>query len=493
MPALPAPDPEPAPPRAPTRTGGVSPGRGTKTCSPSATSRARFEPLHVRTGQRTTGGGQHVDDPGPVRDRHHPGSGHLPNDIDDDEPPRGATSRRPRGLRRVDARRPAAGARAVRPRRPRRPRGSGRLRSPAVAPDANAVGTDPRATRPSPVGTDWGTAACCARATRTAKNTTATTSTRTNATTARTDTATRAPRNATGTVSTRGGGRCLPSPAEPEPEPGRRTVARRRASTFRASARLQRPLVQPRQVGRLDRRGRLLGNPPARSRRRGSGPRRRQQGAQAVGVDLGWWAATHTSDRRNRSPRRRHPTADLWTAGRTAQSLWITRAAATRPPPACRDRRGRPRPRRARPPRRAPPAEHARAATPRAPPRRLAESRCCTAMSTSPPAAITSLAAAAVSSVNRASARLDVRTFSSGTMAPSTEVRMRLDGERRPEQRRRRPDPTAASQVLQGVDVERHLRPDCPDARDLGHLRHRQTVAGRLRRRQHPEPHRHPQ
>ena len=47
-------------------------------------------------------------------------------------------------------------------------------------------------------------------------------------------------------------------------------------------------------------------------------------------------------------------------------------------------------------------------------------------MSTWPPAAITSLAAAAVSSVNRASARLDVRTFSSGRMAPSTSVRMGL-------------------------------------------------------------------
>src|SRR4029079_13003641 len=36
------------------------------------------QPLHVRTGQRTTGGGQHVDDPGPLRDRHQPGAGPPP-------------------------------------------------------------------------------------------------------------------------------------------------------------------------------------------------------------------------------------------------------------------------------------------------------------------------------------------------------------------------------------------------------------------------------
>ena len=276
-PPPPAPDPEPAPPRAPTRTGGVSPGRGTKTCSPSATSRARLSRCTSAPGSGTTGGGQHVDDPGPVRHGDDARARHLPDDVDDDEAPR--ASREPTHPRSATD-------------RPAPPPRTG-VAPPALRAEVNAAGTEVRPTSPSPAGTGWGAAACCARATRTAKNTTATTSTTTNATTARTDTATRAPRNATGMVRTRGGGRCRPL-ARPSPT---RRPSSAETPEFRTSdspPRSARPATPgpptPPHAGASS------GTHPRRTRRRGPGPRRRQQGAQAVGVDLGWWAATHTSD-----------------------------------------------------------------------------------------------------------------------------------------------------------------------------------------------------
>ena len=51
-----------------------------------------------------------------------------------------------------------------------------------------------------------------------------------------------------------------------------------------------------------------------------------------------------------------------------------------------------------------------------------------------------------------------VRTFSIGSMCPRCNDEDRLDRQRRPEQGRRRADPAAAAQVLQGVDVEQHRR-----------------------------------
>ena len=74
-----------------------------------------------------------------------------------------------------------------------------------------------------------------------------------------------------------------------------------------------------------------------------------------------------------------------------------------------------------------------------------------------PPAPAASIARTASSS-SRASARDAVRTFSSGSMCPSPQRQHRLDRQRRPEQGRRRADPAAAAQVLQGVDVEQHRR-----------------------------------
>ena len=64
----------------------------------------------------------------------------------------------------------------------------------------------------------------------------------------------------------------------------------------------------------------------------------------------------------------------------------------------------------------------------------------------------------------------DVRTFSIGSMCPSTSCSSGLTDRRRPEQRGRRADPPAAAQVLERVDVEDAVRGRRPAPRRLGDL-----------------------
>ena len=67
-------------------------------------------------------------------------------------------------------------------------------------------------------------------------------------------------------------------------------------------------------------------------------------------------------------------------------------------------------------------------------------------------------AASTASSSSRLSACADVRTFSSGPIRPSTISQQRLDRQRRAEQGGGGADPAAATEVLQGVDVEQRRR-----------------------------------
>jgi hypothetical protein len=293
----------------------------------------------------------------------------------------------------------------------------------------NAAGTDVRPTTPSPAGTGWGAAACCARATRTAKKTTATMRTTKKANTARTDTATRAPRNTTGTVRTRGCGRCLPAPdgsfASERGAPDEGSMSGHGPTSSGApsapvcrflSSRLLRrdPPRRPdaaagpvrwsscstadgptSQTGNSSSQlkspagGSSSGTQP---RRRGGSGRaradassvRRRSGSTSGG---GWRRIRATVGRATVAER--HRAAQLWTAGRTAQSMWISSAAQKPRPPRS------PALRVLRPPRRAPRRRHDRPeglalstsppATPLAPPNPGAGSRCRPALRPPPP------------------------------------------------------------------------------------------------------------